>query len=287
MPDETVDSGQLLRVFQALREGDLSVRMPKGTAGLSNEAAREYNRFLDQTQTLIAEMKRIHYEIGTEARFGGQAEVEGLSGVWKELVEGANDMSANLTAQQRDISRVITAIAEGELAKKVTVEVQGELLDLKTTINRMVDHLNYFLSELTRLSRDLGTEGKFGGQADLNGFSGSWKDVAMSCNIMSTILRNRVYDIAGTVQAITEDGDFSRKVTVAARGETEALKNHINRLVDILNAVASEFHRVSVEISKEGRSGGQAQLEKLSGRWKEMMESVNALALVSTGQAPL
>ena len=282
MTTETVDAQQLLRIFQALREGDLSIRMPEGVAGQSDEVAREYNRFLDQMQTMVAELKRIHYEIGTEARFGGQAEVEGLSGEWKELVDGANDMSANLTAQLRDIWQVITAIANGDLAKKVEIEVQGELLELKTTLNLMVDQLNYFLYEITRLSRDVGTDGKPGYQADLNGFTGSWKDVAISCNIMSTTLRNRVGDIAETVRAITESGDFSRKVTVAARGDAEALKNSVNRLVDILNAVASELNRVSLEISQGGRPSGQAQLENLSGKWREMIDSVNAIAQIST-----
>jgi HAMP domain-containing protein len=274
---ESLDAKQLLSALKALQAGDLSVRMPEGQTGEAGEVAREYNRFLDRMQTFTSELKRIHREVGTEARFGGQAEVEGLSGVWKELVDSTNRMAGNLTDQLRNICQVVTVIAKGDLTKKITVDVDGELLELKNTINLMVDRLNSFASEVTRIAREVGTEGKLGGQAEVKGVAGIWKDLLTNVNLMAENLTIQVRSIS-KVTSYVANGDLSHKIAVNVRGEMLELKVLVNTMVDRLNAFASEVARVSEEICNEGRSGSQIQLEQLCGVWKELVDDINAIA---------
>src|SRR5205807_118975 len=206
------------------------------------------------------EVARVAREVGTEGKLGGQAEVEGVAGAWKDLTDNVNSMASNLTNQVRNIAEVTTAVASGDLSKKITVEVKGELLQLKQTINTMVDQLNSFASEVTRVAREVGTEGKLGGQAEVEGVGGVWKDLTDNVNSMASNLTNQVRNIAEVTTAVAK-GDLSKEITVEAKGEILELKNTINTMVDQLNAFASEVTRVAREVGTEGKLGGQAQVK--------------------------
>src|SRR5205085_1100792 len=216
-------------------------------------------------------------------KLGGQAEVKGVAGTWKDLTDSVNSMAGNLTAQVRNIAEVTTAVALGDLSRKITVDVRGEVLELKNTINTMVDQLNGFAAEVTRVAREAGTEGKLGGQAEVKGVSGTWKDLTDSVNSMAGNLTAQVRNIAEVTTAVAL-GDLSKKITVDVRGEVLELKNTINTMVDQLNSFAAEVTRVAREVGTEGMLGGQAEVEGVSGTWKDLTDSVNWTAGNLTAQ---
>src|SRR3989454_4552302 len=212
---------------------------------------------VDQLSAFASEVTRVAREVGTEGKLGGQAEVRGVAGTWKDLTESVNSMASNLTNQVRNIAAVTTAVANGDLSRKITVDVRGEILELKITINTMVDQLNSFASEVTRVAREVGTEGKLGGQADVRGVAGTWKDLTDNVNSMASNLTGQVRNIADVTTAVAK-GDLSRKITVDVKGEILELKDTINTMVDQLNAFASEVRRGARDVDAEGKLGGQA-----------------------------
>jgi HAMP domain-containing protein len=241
------------------------------------------NTMVDQLRSFASEVTRVAREVGTEGKLGGQAEVEGVSGTWKDLTDSVNSMASNLTAQVRNIAEVTTAVALGDLGKKITVDVKGEILELKNTINTMVDQLSSFASEVTRVAREVGTEGELGGQADVKGVAGTWKDLTDSVNFMAGNLTAQVRNIAEVTKAMAA-GDLGKKITVDVKGEILELKNTINTLVDQLGSFASEVTRVAREVGTEGRLGGQADVRGVAGTWKDLTDSVNFLAGNLTAQ---
>src|SRR6202042_3437198 len=241
------------------------------------------NTMVDQLNGFASEVTRVAREVGTEGKLGGQAEVRGVAGTWKDLTDNVNFMASNLTGQVRNIAEVTTAVANGDLSKKITVDVKGEILELKNTINTMVDQLSSFASEVTRVAREVGTEGKLGGQADVRGVAGTWKDLTDSVNQMGSNLTDQVRNIAGVTTAVAK-GDLSRKITVDAKGELLELKNTINTMVDQLNSFSSEVTRVAREVGSEGQLGGQANVPGVGGTWKDLTDSVNKMADNLTSQ---
>jgi HAMP domain-containing protein/CheY-like chemotaxis protein/signal transduction histidine kinase len=270
-------------VTTAVARGDLSRKITVEVRGEMLELKDTINTMVDQLNAFTAEVTRVAREVGTEGQLGGQATVEGVSGVWRDLTENVNTMAGNLTVQLRDVSAVATAIANGDLGRKITVEVRGEILQIKEVINRMVDQLSAFASEVTRVAREVGTEGVLGGQANVPGVAGTWKDLTDSVNAMAANLTGQVRNIADVTTAVAR-GDLSRKITVDVRGEMLALKNTINTMVDQLSAFASEVTRVAREVGTEGILGGQARVEGVSGTWKDLTDSVNFMASNLTGQ---
>ena len=239
---------------------------------------------VDQLRAFSAEVTRVAKEVGTEGRLGGQARVEGVSGVWRDLTESVNTLAGNLYFSGQDnIAEVTTAVAQGDLSRKVTVDVRGELLELKQTVNTMVDQLSSFADEVTRVAREVGTEGKLGGQARVKGVSGTWRDLTDNVNVMASSLTEQVRNIA-TVTTAVADGDLSKKITVDVKGEIFELKDTINTMVDQLRAFASEATRVAREVGTEGRLGGQARVEGVSGTWKDLTDNVNFMASSLTEQ---
>src|SRR6202012_5923864 len=207
---------------------------------------------------------------------GGQADVKGVSGTWKDLTDNVNVLAANLTTQVRNIAKVTTAVARGDLSQKITVDARGEILELKSTVNTMVDQLGSFASEVTRVAREVGTDGKLGGQADVRGVAGTWKDLTDSVNSMASNLTNQVRNIAEVATAVAK-GDLGRKITVDARGEILELKSTLNTMVDQLSSFASEITRVAREVGTEGKLGGQADVRGVAGTWKDLTDSVNSM----------
>ena len=238
---------------------------------------------VDQLNAFAGEVTRVAREVGTEGRLGGQANVLGVAGTWKDLTDSVNSMASNLTAQVRNIAEVSTAIASGDLSKKITVDVRGEILELKDTINTMVDQLNAFAAEVTRVAREVGTEGKLGGQAMVRGVAGTWKDLTDSVNSMASNLTGQVRNIAEVATAVAQ-GDLSKKITVNVSGEILQLKETLNTMVDQLNAFAAEVTRVAREVGTEGKLGGQAQVPGVAGTWKDLTDSVNSMAGNLTAQ---
>src|SRR3712207_4202414 len=238
---------------------------------------------VDQLNAFASEVTRVGREVGTEGKLGGQANVPGVGGTWKDLTDSVNDMAGSLTVQVRNIAEVTTAVANGDLSKKITVDVRGEILELKNTINTMVDQLNAFASEVTRVAREVGSEGKLGGQADVRGVGGTWKDMTDSVNYMAGSLTVQVRNIAEVTTAVA-NGDLSKKITVDVRGEILELKDTINTMVDQLNAFASEVTRVAREVGTEGRLGVQAEVRGVAGTWKDLTDNVNSMAGNLTAQ---
>ena len=276
------------RVIGAVAKGDLSQTMAIGTNGtaLKGEflrAATTVNTMVEQLNAFASEVTRVAREVGTEGKLGGQADVPGVDGTWKDLTDNVNSMAGNLTAQVRNIAEVTTAVAMGDLSKKITVDVRGEILELKNTINTMVDQLNAFASEVTRVAREVGSEGKLGGQAQVRGVGGTWKDLTDSVNMMAGNLTAQVRNIAEVTTAVAS-GDLSKKITVDVQGEILELKNTINTMVDQLGAFASEVTRVAREVGQEGRLGGQAEVRGVGGTWKDLTDSVNMMAGNLTAQ---
>jgi HAMP domain-containing protein/signal transduction histidine kinase/DNA-binding response OmpR family regulator len=270
-------------VTTAVAMGDLSKKITVDVKGEILELKNTINTMVDQLNSFASEVTRIAREVGTEGKLGGQAQVKGVAGAWKDLTDNVNGMAANLTGQVRNIAEVTTAVATGDLSKKITVDVKGEVLELKNTINTMVDQLNGFASEVTRIAREVGTEGKLGGQAQVKGVAGAWKDLTDNVNLMAANLTGQVRNIAEVTTAVAM-GDLSKTITVDVRGEILELKNTINTMVDQLNAFASEVTRVAREVGTEGKLGGQAQVKGVAGTWKDLTDNVNGMAANLTGQ---
>ncbi|MFF5923718.1 HAMP domain-containing protein [Streptomyces flavochromogenes] len=274
---------QLLAGLTAVRDGDFGTRLPDGADGLMGEISTVFNGMIDQLSLFTSEVTRVAREVGTEGTLGGQAVVPGVSGTWADLTDSVNAMAGNLTTQVRDIAQVATAVARGDLSQKIDVDAHGEILELKNTINTMVDQLSSFADEVTRMARDVGTEGILGGQADVKGASGTWRDLTDSVNSMAGNLTAQVRAIAHVATAVA-NGDLSKKVDVDARGEILELKTTINTMVDQLSAFADEVTRVAREVGTEGNLGGQATVRGASGTWKDLTDNVNVMASNLTGQ---
>src|SRR6266576_3443953 len=273
----------IAEVTTAVANGDLRKKVTVDVRGEILELKNTINAMVDQLNSFASEVTRVAREVGTDGRLGGQAEVKGVAGVWKDLTDSVNSMAGNLTGQVRNIAEVTTAVANGDLRKKVTVDVRGEILELKNTINAMVDQLNSFASEVTRVAREVGTDGRLGGQAEVKGVAGVWKDLTDSVNSMAGNLTGQVRNIAEVTTAVA-NGDLRKKVTVDVRGEILELKNTINAMVDQLNSFASEVTRVAREVGTDGRLGGQAQVRGVAGVWKDLTDNVNSMAGNLTGQ---
>src|SRR5690349_16250699 len=270
-------------VTTAVANGDLTKKITVNVKGEILELKNTINTMVDQLSSFAAEVTRRGREVGTEGKLGGQAVVKGVAGTWKDLTDNVNFMASNLTVQLRDVSKVATAIADGDLTQKITVDVRGEILQIKNVINTMVDQLSSFASEVTRVAREVGTEGILGGQADVRGVAGTWKDLTDSVNSMAGNLTGQVRNIAEVTTAVA-NGDLSRKITVAVKGEILELKDTINTLVDQLNAFASEVTRVAREVGTDGKLGGQAQVRGVAGVWKDLTDNVNSMAANLTSQ---
>jgi HAMP domain-containing protein/signal transduction histidine kinase len=270
-------------VTTAVAKGDLSKKITVDVKGEILELKNTINTMVDQLSSFASEVTRVAREVGTEGKLGGQADVRGVAGTWKDLTESVNSMAGNLTAQVRNIAEVTTAVASGDLSKKITVDVRGEILELKYTINTMVDQLRSFASEVTRVAREVGTDGKLGGQADVQGVAGTWKDLTNNVNMMAGNLTAQVRNIADVTTAVAR-GDLSKKVTVDVKGEILELKNTVNTMVDQLNSFASEVTRVAREVGTEGELGGQATVQGVAGTWKDLTDSVNFMARNLTNQ---
>ena len=270
-------------VTTAVAKGDLSKKITVDVKGEILELKNTINTMVDQLSSFAAEVTRVAREVGTDGKLGGQADVRGVAGTWKDLTESVNSMAGNLTAQVRNIAEVTTAVASGDLSKKITVDVRGEILELKYTINTMVDQLRSFASEVTRVAREVGSEGKLGGQADVRGVAGTWKDLTNNVNTMAGNLTAQVRNIAEVTTAVAR-GDLSKKVTVDVKGEILELKNTVNTMVDQLNSFASEVTRVAREVGTVGRLGGQATVRGVAGTWKNLTDSVNFMAGNLTNQ---
>ncbi len=279
----TAQVRNIAEVTIAVANGDLSKKITVDVRGEILQLKEAINVMVDQLRSFAAEVTRVAREVGTEGKLGGQAQVPGVAGTWKDLTDNVNSMASNLTAQVRNIAEVTTAVARGDLSRKITVDVKGEILALKDTINVMVDQLNSFASEVTRVAREVGTEGKLGGQAVVPGVAGTWKDLTDSVNLMASNLTAQVRNIADVTTAVAR-GDLSRTITVDVRGEILELKNTINTMVDQLNGFAAEVTRVAREVGTEGRLGGQAEVPGVAGTWKDLTDSVNAMATNLTGQ---
>ena len=279
-------TGQVRNIAQvttAVARGDLSRKITVDVRGEILELKDTINTMVDQLNAFASEVTRVAREVGTEGKLGGQANVPGVAGTWKDLTDNVNFMASNLTGQVRNIAEVSTAIARGDLSKKITVNVSGEILLLKETINGMVDQLNAFASEVTRVAREVGTEGKLGGQADVPGVGGTWKDLTDNVNLLAANLTTQVRNIAEVTTAVAR-GDLSRKITVDVKGEILELKNTTNTMVDQLNAFAAEVTRVAREVGTEGKLGGQANVPGVAGTWKDLTDNVNFMASNLTGQ---
>ncbi len=273
----------IAEVATAIASGDLSHKITVDVRGEILQLKETLNTMVDQLNRFAGEVTRVAREVGTEGRLGGQANVPGVAGTWKDLTDSVNSMAGNLTGQVRNIAEVTTAVAGGDLSRKITVDVKGEILELKNTINTMVDQLNAFAGEVTRVAREVGTEGKLGGQAQVPGVAGTWKDLTDNVNFMASNLTGQVRNIAEVATAVAR-GDLSRKITVDVKGEILELKDTINTMVDQLRAFASEVTRVAREVGTDGRLGGQAQVPGVAGTWKDLTDSVNSMASNLTGQ---
>jgi len=279
----TAQVRNIAEVATAIANGDLSKKITADVRGEILELKETINTMVDQLRAFSSEVTRVAREVGTDGKLGGQAQVPGVAGTWKDLTDNVNWMAGNLTAQVRNIADVATAIARGDLSKKITVDVRGEILQLKDTLNTMVDQLNGFASEVTRVAREVGTDGKLAGQAQVPGVAGTWKDLTDNVNWMANNLTAQVRNIAEVASAVAR-GDLSRKITVDVRGEILELKNTVNTMVDQLNGFASEVTRVAREVGTDGKLGGQAQVPGVAGTWKDLTDNVNWMASNLTAQ---
>ncbi|MFI1579457.1 HAMP domain-containing protein [Embleya sp. NPDC020630] len=279
----TAQVRNIAEVTTAVARGDLSKKIDVDARGEILEVKNTVNTMVDQLSAFADEVTRVAREVGTEGRLGGQAQVLGVAGVWRDLTYSVNSMAGNLTEQVRSLGQVTTAVARGDLSQKITVDARGEILELKNTVNTMVDQLSGFADEVTRVAREVGTEGRLGGQADVKGVSGTWKDLTESVNVMAGNLTGQVRSIADVTTAVAT-GDLSKKITVDARGEILELKETVNTMVDQLSAFADEVTRVAREVGTEGRLGGQARVRGVSGIWKDLTDNVNVMANNLTSQ---
>src|SRR5947207_2062840 len=276
------------RVIRAVASGDLSQTMPleidgRRLQGRFLDTAKTVNTLVDQLRLFTSEVTRVAREVGNEGKLGGQAEVEGVAGVWKDLTDNVNTMALNLTDQVRNIAEVTTAVQQGDLSKKITVDVQGEILELKNTINVMVDQLNAFANEVTRVARDVGTEGQLGGQAEVEGVGGIWKDLTDNVNTMASNLTAQVRGIARVVTAVA-NGELEGKLVLEAKGEIAELADTINSMTDTLATFADQVSTVAREVGVEGRLGGQASVPGAAGTWRDLTDNVNRLSATLTTQ---
>ncbi len=279
----TVQLRDVSKVATAIASGDLTQKITVDVKGEILQIKDVINVMVDQLRSFAAEVTRVAKEVGTEGKLGGQAEVQGVSGTWKDLTDNVNGLAANLTTQVRNIANVTTAVANGDLSQKITVDAKGEILELKNTINVMVDQLRSFAAEVTRVAKEVGTEGRLGGQAEVRGISGTWKDLTDNVNVLAANLTNQVRNIAKVTTAVA-NGDLSQKITVDAKGEVLELKSTINVMVDQLRSFAAEVARVAKEVGTEGKLGGQAEVRGVSGTWKDLTDNVNVLAANLTTQ---
>jgi HAMP domain-containing protein/CheY-like chemotaxis protein/signal transduction histidine kinase len=273
----------IAEVSTAIATGDLSKKITVNVSGEILLLKETINTMVDQLNAFAGEVTRVAREVGSEGRLGGQANVPGVAGTWKDLTDSVNSMAGNLTGQVRNIAEVTTAVARGDLSRKITVDVKGEILELKNTINTMVDQLNGFAGEVTRVAREVGTDGKLGGQAQVPGVAGTWKDLTDNVNFMASNLTGQVRNIAEVATAIAT-GDLSKKITVDVRGEILQLKETLNTMVEQLRSFAGEVTRVAREVGSEGRLGGEANVPGVAGTWKDLTDSVNAMARNLTAQ---
>ncbi|MDI6413273.1 HAMP domain-containing protein [Streptomyces albus] len=274
---------QIAQVTTAVARGDLSQKIEVDARGEILELKNTINTMVDQLSAFADQVTRVAREVGTEGRLGGQAQVPGVAGVWRDLTDSVNGMAGNLTTQVRNISQVATAVARGDLSQKIDVDARGEILELKTTLNTMVDQLSSFAEEVTRVAREVGTEGILGGQAEVKGVSGTWKDLTQSVNFMANNLTSQVRNIAEVTTAVAQ-GDLSKKITVDAKGEVLALVTTVNTMVDTLSSFAEQVTRVAREVGTEGILGGQARVRDVSGIWKDLTDNVNIMANNLTNQ---
>ncbi|ABC83886.1 HAMP domain-containing protein [Anaeromyxobacter dehalogenans] len=279
----TAQVRNIAKVTTAVANGDLSQKITVDAKGEINELKNTINTMVDTLRSFAAEVTRVAKEVGTEGKLGGQADVKGVAGTWKDLTDNVNGLAANLTVQLRDVSKVATAIAHGDLTQKITVDVRGEILQIKDVINRMVDQLNSFAAEVTRVAKEVGTEGKLGGQANVRGVSGTWKDLTDNVNAMASNLTVQLRDVSKVSTAIA-NGDLTQKITVDVKGEIAQIKDATNKMVDQLNSFAAEVTRVAREVGTEGKLGGQANVRGVSGTWKDLTDNVNGLAANLTNQ---
>src|SRR5438128_1400867 len=259
----------IAEVTTSVANGDLSKKITVEVRGEILELKKTINTMVDQLRSFASESEDGRVEVGTEGKLAGQDDVQGVCGTWEDLTFSVNYMAANLTNQVRNIAQVTTAVANGDLSKQITVDARGEILELKETINTMVDQLRSFASEVTRVAREVGTEGKLGGQAEVKGVSGTWKDLTDS---VTTLRANHIEQVRNIAQVTTAvaNGDLSKKITVDVRGEILELKNTINTMVDQLNSFAAEVTRVAREVGTEGKLGGQADVKGVAGTWKDL-----------------
>ncbi|HET9599867.1 MAG TPA: HAMP domain-containing protein, partial [Anaeromyxobacteraceae bacterium] len=263
----TAQVRNIAKVTTAVAKGDLSQKITVDARGEILELKNTINVMVDQLSSFAAEVTRVAKEVGNEGKLGGQADVKGVSGTWKDLTDNVNGLAANLTAQVRNIAKVTTAVANGDLSQKITVDAKGEIYELKNTINTMVDTLRSFAAEVTRVAKEVGTEGKLGGQADVKGVAGTWKDLTDNVNTMASNLTVQLRDVSKVAIAIAH-GDLTQKITVDVKGEILQIKDVINKMVDQLNSFAAEVTRVAKEVGTEGKLGGQANVKGVSGTWK-------------------
>jgi signal transduction histidine kinase/HAMP domain-containing protein/ActR/RegA family two-component response regulator len=273
----------IAEVTTAVARGDLSKKITVDVRGEILELKSTFNTMVDQLNAFAGEVSRVAREVGSEGKLGGQAQVKGVAGVWKDLTDNVNSMAANLTGQVRNIADVTTAVARGDLSKKITVDVKGEMLELKSTINTMVDQLNAFAGEVSRVAKEVGSEGKLGGQAQVKGVGGVWKDLTDNVNSMAANLTSQVRSVASVVTAVA-NGDLDRKLTVEAKGEVAALAETINGMIDTLAVFADQVTNVAREVGSEGKLGGQARVPGAAGLWKDLTDNVNRLAANLTTQ---
>jgi signal transduction histidine kinase/HAMP domain-containing protein/CheY-like chemotaxis protein len=273
----------IAQVSTAVAKGDLSQKITVAAQGEILELKDTVNTMVDQLSSFADEVTRVAREVGTEGRLGGQAQVRGVSGTWRDLTENVNQLAANLTDQVRNISQVSTAVAKGDLSQKITVDARGEIAELKNTMNTMVDQLSSFADEVTRVAREVGSEGKLGGQAEVKGVSGTWRDLTDNVNYMASNLTSQVRNIASVTTAVAK-GDLGQKITVDARGEILELKSTVNTMVDQLSSFADEVTRVAREVGSEGKLGGQAQVRGVAGTWRDLTDNVNSMASNLTAQ---
>ena len=279
----TAQVRNIAEVATSVARGDFSRKITVDVSGEILQLKETINVMVEQLRSFASEVTRVAREVGTEGKLGGQAQVKGVSGVWKELTESVNEMAGNLTAQVRNIAEVTVAVANGDLSKKIIVDVRGEILQLKEAANSMVEQLRSFASEVTRVAREVGTEGKLGGQAQVKGVSGVWKELTDSVNQMAGNLTDQVRNIAEVTIAVA-NGDLSKKITVDVRGEILQLKDAANTMVEQLRSFSSEVTRVAREVGTEGKLGGQALVPGVAGTWKDLTDNVNSMASNLTAQ---
>ncbi|MFB8058870.1 HAMP domain-containing protein, partial [Kitasatospora purpeofusca] len=280
-PDQVLR--QLLAGLTAVRDGDFRTRLGTDLPGVPGEIATVFNGMVEQLARVTSEVTRVAREVGSEGRLGGQAHVPGAAGTWLDLTGAVNAMAGDLTRQLRNIAQVTTAVARGDLTQKIEVDARGELLELKNTVNTMVDQLSAFAGEVTRVAREVGSEGNLGGQATVRGVSGTWKDLTDNVNVMASNLTGQVRSMSDVATAVAR-GDLSRKITVEAKGEVAALADAINTMVDTLSVFAGEVTRVAREVGTEGALGGQARVPNVAGTWKDLTDNVNFMAHNLTSQ---